>query len=239
MHNPRVIGRRAAREVRALLVQGKLIADAMVRGEDPSPRAEKTVIFAHGYSAAGPVLAPMRRYVERECGVTTQTFTYMPLTHFEDAAERLYKLVKADATPERPVSVVGHSLGGLLARWVVQEMGAHDLVDRIVTLATPHGGTSLANYMVGPLVTELRPGSRVLRTLDAGRERAAHIHQVAFVAGSDVMILPASSAAALPGADIRWFDGVGHNEMLFHEGVFRSLADALLGPAIDPNQAGK
>ena len=41
------------------------------------------------------------------------------------------------------------------------------------------------------------------------------------------MVTPPASAAALPGASVRWFHELGHNAMLFDEGVHDAVVDAL------------
>ena len=53
-------------------------------------------------------------------------------------------------TGSEKVHVVGHSLGGVLLRWYVQELGGDDTVDTAVTIASPHEGTELARLVVGP-----------------------------------------------------------------------------------------
>jgi triacylglycerol lipase len=43
-----------------------------------------------------------------------------------------------------PLTVIGHSKGGLIARYYVARLGGHDRVRTLVTLGTPHNGTRLA-----------------------------------------------------------------------------------------------
>jgi pimeloyl-ACP methyl ester carboxylesterase len=55
----------------------------------------------------------------------------------------------ADLTGERSVVLVGHSMGGLVARAYVQNKGAVGFdadVSKIVTIDTPHQGSELANF---------------------------------------------------------------------------------------------
>src|SRR5947209_5312867 len=44
-------------------------------------------------------------------------------------------------TGAEKVNVVGHSLGGVLLRWYVQELGGDTFVDTAITVASPHAGT--------------------------------------------------------------------------------------------------
>ncbi len=205
------------RELRAVLRQGELIARAS-RSEDgvgPSlGQGARLVVFVHGFMARGPVWGPMREAVVAAHDVETIDLSYGPLETFEGVCERVRRIVER-LHANRPVTLVGHSLGGLVSRRIVQtddDVGAR--VDRLLTLASPHDGTRAARIPAGPLVAAIRPGSSVLRALETDRHLLDRVHRVAVVAARDRMITPPSSAAQLPGAEVVWLD-VGHNEILF------------------------
>jgi pimeloyl-ACP methyl ester carboxylesterase len=248
------------REVGAVVEQALLVArrlqrvperPAEARGASPQrfvlvpdagDRETTAVVFVHGFLAAGAVFDPMRREVERRLGLPTVDFTYAPTASFEQVAERLARVVAraAELVPRRSpggdehgprVDLVGHSLGGLLARWYLQELGGARNVRRLVTLATPHGGTRTARIAPVALGRALRPDSDVVRRLKEGRHRAGAVRHVAIVAGGDLMVTPPESAAALEDAEVIWIDGLGHNEMLFDRRVHAHVVRALAGPA--------
>jgi triacylglycerol esterase/lipase EstA (alpha/beta hydrolase family) len=204
------------RELRAVVRQGRLIAGSPrpVEGVGTTHGAgDRLVIFVHGFMARGPVFGPMRAEVAAGAEVETIDVSYGPLERFEAVCERVRTLVES-RHEGRPVTLVGHSLGGLVSRWVIQEMGA-GAVDRLITLASPHAGTSAAKIPAGPLVEAIRPRSPVIERLHASRDGLARVGSVAVVAGRDRMITPPRSAAELPGARVVWLDHVGHNEILF------------------------
>lgn len=219
----RILGREAA----AWAKQGVL----MMRGRRPQQfvpgEAERVVLFVHGYGATGPVFEPMRAFVEERLGVHTVDFSYGSFTSFHRVADRLARHIDEQVDPRSRLDLVGHSLGGLLARWYVQELGGAERVRRVVTLATPHAGTRSARIAPGPLRAALLPGNDVVQRLHRGRHLAEGVEHTALVAGSDLMVTPPASAAALTDADVRWFDGVGHNGMLFEPEVFAAVVDAL------------
>lgn len=219
----KILGREAAAWAR----QGVL----MMRGRRPRRfvpgEAERAVVFVHGFGATGPVFEPMRAYVEERLGVRTLDFTYGSFTSFHRVAERLAREIEERVDPRSRLDLVGHSLGGLLVRWYVQELGGADRVRRVVTLATPHAGTRSARIAPGPLRHALLPDNPVVRRLHHGRHRAAEVEHTALVAGSDLMVTPPASAAALPGATVRWFEDIGHNGMLFEPEVLEAVVDAL------------
>ena len=53
------------------------------------------------------------------------------------------------------------------------------------------------------------------------------MEHTALVAAADLMVTPPASAAALEDADVRWFDGLGHNCMLFDPAVHEAVVEAL------------
>jgi pimeloyl-ACP methyl ester carboxylesterase len=53
------------------------------------------------------------------------------------SAERLASMVRLLGGE---VDVIGHSEGGLVARWFVQELGGHEVVRHVVTIGTPNRG---------------------------------------------------------------------------------------------------
>lgn len=210
------------REARAIARQGQLMARSVPGG---AAARDRHVLFIHGFLAHGAVFGPMREHVVRACDVGTGEVSYGPFERFEAVAERVQSAIE-DAPPG-PVTLVGHSLGGLLARWCVQELGGDRRVARLVTLASPHAGTTAASVPFGPLARALRPGSPELRRLADGAHRVAHLPHVAIVAARDRMILPPSSAAAVPRARVTWLPDLGHNEILFDPRVFELVADSV------------
>jgi triacylglycerol esterase/lipase EstA (alpha/beta hydrolase family) len=53
--------------------------------------------------------------------------------------------VREKIGPSRNIIILAHSLGGLIARSFMQELGGHQRVLRLITLATPHHGVFIAN----------------------------------------------------------------------------------------------
>lgn len=210
------------REATAVALQGALIARRLVQPPPPvSSDAPALVVFVHGLLAAGPVFDPLRERVERDLGVAALDISYGPHRDLEAIAAELKERVEATASPGQPVHLVGHSLGGLIARWYLQQLGGR--ASRLVTLATPHAGTPWARWVPGPLGKTLRPGSPWLRRLG---DSAGDIPHLAIVGGGDRLV-PPESAAAVRNARVERFEGLGHNELLYDARVQRTVVGAL------------
>ncbi|GAB2588115.1 esterase/lipase family protein [Microlunatus antarcticus] len=139
----------------------------------------------------------------------------------------------ATATGHDRVHVVGHSLGGLIARWFVQRQGGDDVVDTLVTLGTPHGGTELARLSplvpLLPMTRALTPGSAVVRAL-AEPAPGCRTRFVAYASDIDHLVLPHRNARLEhPDLDVTNVDvhGVGHLSMPHHRPLAYEVADLL------------
>ncbi len=68
-----------------------------------------------------------------------------------------------------PIDVVGHSMGGLVARLAASKNrpGTRLLIKRLFTLATPHRGARLATKIApDPAARDMKPGSALIKRLD-------------------------------------------------------------------------
>jgi pimeloyl-ACP methyl ester carboxylesterase len=120
------------------------------------------------------------------------------------------------ATGAGKIVVVAHSMGGLVARaWLRRHGTAH--VARVVTLGTPHHGTSLASFGLGANAAQMRrmPGagdaaaSDWLRALAAGEDMGTRALITSIYTHHDNIIAPQTSSV-LAGARNIEFGGVGH-----------------------------
>jgi triacylglycerol lipase len=138
--------------------------------------------------------------------------------------ERLRERTGADR-----VHVVGHSLGGLIARYYVQRLGGDGAVHTLVTLGTPHGGTASAYLLPTPLARQLRPGSDLLAELAAP---APHCRTRFLVVCSrmDQLVVPPRNAR-LEHPDLRVdtleLSDVGHLSLSAHPAAAHWVAASL------------
>jgi pimeloyl-ACP methyl ester carboxylesterase len=216
----------AAREAFAFARQGVLllhdltepvIPEAVLDGDD-------VAVFLHGLFATAGVLRPLRSAIARYPFVHTAALTYLPGPGVSAIAEQLREL--AEALPEGArLHLVGHSLGGIVARWFALESGDRRVVQTI-SLAAPFGGVPRAAWLGVDTGRDLRPGSEVLRRIllhpDAGR-----IPHLSIVAGADTVVA-SPIAHALPGGDVRVMEGIGHNTLLFDAAVARAVEQRIL-----------
>jgi triacylglycerol lipase len=132
------------------------------------------------------------------------------------------------ATGAKRCMVVGHSMGGIVARYYVQILGGHQTVDTVITLASPHRGTYTAQFGLGP-AADLKPRSELMRTLEE-TARPTAVRWISYYSDLDFLIQPAVSAKlvhpALQATNIRLRD-TGHLSLLLSGEAMRSIVDHL------------
>jgi pimeloyl-ACP methyl ester carboxylesterase len=179
------------------------------------------VILLHGLLASGGVFRPMRALLEAE-GYLTASFSYAPGRRIRSISEQLAKIVDMVPRPVR-VHLIGHSLGGIVARDYVQNLGGHERVTQTVSLASPFHGAPHARRFPW-FVRDLWPESPVLASIRACPPDVRVPH-LSVVAGRDRLIPPDS--ARLPGAPYVTIPDSGHNTLLFDPDVVRVLVERL------------
>ncbi len=178
----------------------------------PTIRAgEDVVVLVHGFLATAGVFRPLRARLERETGARVATFTHAPLVGVRKIARRLAELVGSMPKSCR-VTVVGHSLGGIVARYYVQELGGHTRLARTVSLASPFGGMAVPPLLVG---ADVHAQSELLRRL---RERAheSAVPHTSIVAADDTVVVGVETACLGVG-DVVVVPNCGHNALLFSD----------------------
>ena len=192
------------------------------------------VVLVHGLVDNRSVFTVMRRSLRRRGFAQVCTWNYSPLLRdVESAAAALgahIERVCAQTGHER-VHVVGHSMGGLVARYLVQRLGGDRRVETLVTLGTPHAGTRWAHLLPTPLVRQLRPGSSLLAEL-AGPASGCRTRVTAVYSDLDQVVVP-SAAGRCDHPDLAARNvlvrGVGHMSLPIHRAVVDEVAATLAG----------
>jgi triacylglycerol esterase/lipase EstA (alpha/beta hydrolase family) len=196
--------------------------------------ARVPVVLVHGLIDNHSVFAVMRRSLRRRGFTSVCSWNYSPLLAdvsrgAADLGRHLQRI--CEQTGYERVHVVGHSLGGLLARYHVQRQGGDQHVESLVTLGTPHQGSVLAHLLPTPLVRQLRPGSAVLQEL-AEPAPGLRTSMTAIYSDLDQVVVP-TSAGRCDHPDLRARNvlvrGVGHMSLPFHRTVLDEVATTLAG----------
>ncbi|MFH1811257.1 MAG: hypothetical protein ABIJ09_21135 [Pseudomonadota bacterium] len=186
-------------------------------------REQRTVVLVHGYLANRSSLLPLAAYLRWAGFKQILMYDYATGVGIEQAAIQLKSYLKRHVRGGR-IDLVCHSLGGLVARVYLQQLGGERRVYRCVTLGTPHRGTYNAYWTWSRVGAELRPDSPLLGRLNAEDRAPSTVRTLSVIAGSDNMVIPRVFA----GHDQEvCFKDLGHISMLFSPRVFRLVGQHL------------
>ena len=128
----------------------------------------------------------------------------------------------------KKLHIIAHSMGGLVARAWMRNGESDHKIHHVVTIASPHSGTTLGHG--GPRLSsfvngeQMRVGSEWLRALAKTETAKRSRRFTCFYSNCDNIVMPAS-AGRLPGADNRMVPGVPHLAMVFnHRVIHETLA---------------
>lgn len=210
---------------------GRFTPQLPLRYLDPEA-ATTPIVLVHGYFHNRSAFVVMRRALRRYGFLSVDTFNYSIIGHdVLELAARLAAHVDdvLATTGAHRVHVVGHSLGGIVARYYIQELGGEEKVHTCITLGSPHNGTHAAFAGRGRAAREIRPGSELLRLLDEGA-RASDVRYVSYYSNLDALVIPASSAKLthpkLRARNVLVKDH-GHMSLLISRPLIRSIAETL------------
>ncbi|MER5733198.1 alpha/beta fold hydrolase [Streptomyces sp. NPDC002138] len=204
---------------------------------DAAPGARPPVLLLHGFNDNRSVFVLLRRALGKGGHRRVETYNYSPFTFdLRAAARRLAAHVEelCERTGAQRVDLVGHSLGGLIARYYVQRLGGDTRIRTLVTLGTPHTGTRVAPRAgAHPVIRQIRPGSSVMAEL-AAPAPGCRTRFVAFWSEFDQLMVPVETAR-LEHPDLRaeniQVTGIGHLALTTHPAVIAAVHRALDGPA--------
>lgn len=193
------------------------------------------ILLLHGMLSNRSAFTVLRRALRRRGFGVVHGVNYSLLTALNGDVRRAAHELRGhvdrlrERTGSERVHVIGHSLGGLIARYYVQRLGGDDAVHTLATLGTPHRGTAAAGLLPTRLTRQLRPGSELLTELEAP---APHCRTRFLVVYShlDQLIVPQRNAR-LDHPDLRVntleLRDVGHLSLPIHSRTVHWVATSL------------
>lgn len=201
--------------------------------------AARPILLVHGIVDNHSIFTVMDRALRRRGFSDLSSFDYGLFTSdlrraADDLGEAIEELTRRSGYDR--VHVIGHSLGGLMARYYIQRRSGHERVQTLVTLGTPHQGTLLARAgQVLPLVRQLTPESDVINEL---RQPAPDCSTrfIAFYSDLDQLVVPSRNGRIdHPDLDARNVpvSGLGHMSLPNSARIAFQIAEILrqLDPA--------
>ena len=159
------------------------------------PRVQR-VVLVHGFLETGSTYKMLQKRLEKR-GVEV----FVPRLRHIDGRGGLEKLalhLKLDIDekfgPKQPISIVAFSMGGLVSRQYLQNLGGAARCENLITISSPHNGTNAAFFYPTLGAEDMRPGSRFLAELRRTQDRLGKIPVTSYRTPMDLVILPPASS---------------------------------------------
>jgi len=192
------------------------------------------VLLLHGYGANSGFWKPMSQQLSA-AGITHAAIDLEPLLgSIDDYAELIQTAAQELCVSHgaQTIVIVGHSMGGLAARAWLRRYGDERLAG-LITLGTPHFGSTLAAYAMGENARQMLPavGKEAsagdwLTSLANSESADLRARMRSIYSRHDNIVAPQQSAL-LPGASNMPLDLVGHVALGFDRDVIQLLMTAI------------
>jgi triacylglycerol esterase/lipase EstA (alpha/beta hydrolase family) len=213
-------------EVGAVALSWPLMVVHRLLIADPTPaRARLALLLVHGVAVNDGVWFALRRDLARRGLGPVYTINYgPPLAGIEHFAGQLASRVDAirAATGAERVTLIAHSMGGLVARAYLRRFGAARIA-QLITIGTPHHGSMLAYTFPGCCLAQMHPGNPWLLELNRDESAPTPVPITSIWSRHDSMVAPQASSA-LRNAENIALVGVAHNALLGDRGVMEIIA---------------
>lgn len=209
-----------------------LIARPRVRIDVLPSDGRRPILFVHGLGGHRGNFALLRAWLHLFGRTRTYALGFERGSLIDDMAAQLRvaiaeTLAVNGLTADEGVDLVCHSMGGIVARLALEDADTARSVATVVTLGSPHAGTLAARFAATYHTLALRPGSPLMRRLEAQLPwRASQPKMVCLWSSDDVFMLPAETAT-LDGAHNRHVAGITHLSFLLNPVAFQAVFTAL------------
>ncbi len=204
-----------------------LLSQKAVRHREPAQSARTPVLLLHGLFYNRACWWWIRRALKRRGVGAIHTMNVPMWRHPDLATEAVAKKVDElrIALGTERIHIVGHSMGGVIARRFIQLREGAEKVAVCVLLAAPNAGSLLAPLAISPMGKELIPGSDLLRDL-ADAPIPDEVRFLSIYSRHDNLVIPYDSAR-MEGVRNVELKGIGHAGLLYHPEAIRILAEEL------------
>jgi triacylglycerol lipase len=193
----------------------------------PSAHGPRPIIVLHGYAMNRASFLALALRLRKAGLGPIYGFEYWTLGRVAAGARQLGWFVDEvlAATGATEVDLIGHSMGGVVARYYITLAGGDERVHRAITLGSPHAGTDLGGLGLGHPARELVLGSKLIQRLAAAHP-PTHAKLTTILSHSDALV-PASHQPEITGTERIVFDDLGHVALLGSRRVAREIITRL------------
>ncbi|MEM7790331.1 MAG: alpha/beta fold hydrolase [Verrucomicrobiota bacterium] len=197
------------------------------------------IIMVHGIWDTGRIFRRMASALERH-GHKCYRPSLSPANGangLEDLARKLDRYIRENIGEDRPLVIVGFSMGSIISRVYLQNLGGHKRVSHFFSISGPHHGTLTAHFWPGKGSRDMRFKSRLLRSLNKNTNILAGIEIHSYRTPFDLMILP-SRSSQWGIAENHVIPAAMHPLMVIQPAIFNHIAGVLATEQSDQSRTG-
>jgi triacylglycerol lipase len=186
------------------------------------------VVLVHGFLETGGNFDTLRKRLQKQ-GYECLVPRLRPSDGrggLEGLAEDLKRDIDGAFGPEEPISIIGFSMGGLVSRHYLQQLGGASRCEQLITVSSPHHGTRAAWFYPTKGAEQMRPGSAFLAMLAASDSMLGGIPVTSYHTPMDLIILPPASSVWSRAENLS-FPVLLHPLMLSSGAVLRDIESRL------------
>ncbi len=216
-------------ELFALLMVVVLCCAQLVSRRQMKPIGGKgrPILLVHGYLNAGAVWIFHRRFLaKRGLGPIYTIDLGSPLHSIRSYAQRVHEKAQeiARETGRADLTLIGHSMGGLVSYYYALKLAARGSVHQVITIASPLQGTHAAKIGLGRCAREMEIGSDLIQEIGRAVEGRRDTTFYNIATRTDELVIPYSSSFLHSTPDHqRLFDDLGHASLLFSKRVSEQM----------------
>jgi triacylglycerol lipase len=200
------------------------------RKPQDSPSAPlRRVVLVHGFLETGSTFNRLKRRLEKH-GVVC----LVPKLHpsdgrggLESIAARLKQDIDTAFGPDQQISIIAFSMGGLVSRHYLQNLGGAARCRQLFTISSPHHGTKAAWCYPTKGAEQMRPGSGFLAELEQSEAHLGNMPVVSYRTPMDLVILPPTSSVWKRAENLE-FPVILHPMMVSSTAVMADIEQRLL-----------
>lgn len=188
------------------------------------------IVLVHGFLEMGGNFNALRKRLQKrgyEC-LVPRLRPSDGRGGLENMAEGLKRDIDNAFGPEEPIAIIAFSMGGLVSRHYLQQLGGASRCLQLITVSSPHHGTRAAWFYPTKGAEQMRPGSAFLAKLAASDSMLGEMPVISYRTPMDLVILPPASSVWRRAENLA-FPVLMHPLMLSSGAVLRDIEHRLAG----------
>jgi len=196
---------------------------------------ENLLLLGAGWTKPNWAWAPFKRYAQkRGYDAFLMDYPHRGFLPIQYSARRAKEEIDLIVRKYEKVTFLGHSMGGLVGRYLIQCLGMDQHITSYVSVGTPHYGTYAA-YLApwSHSARQMRPRSPFLNKLN-DLPWPKHIDALSIRGGLEEVVIPQKNARFRPAIDLV-VPKSDHLSLVVDLRMWRTVLDWLREPALLTN----